>query len=201
MPVLAGSVPFGYWRLLSPFSPRIYPYLVQDLAAFAEENRMERMPLENAQKSFFDGLRSYLAARIAGVRWMQRRRRQGKRGEEAAAVELERVTRGEKGQRSGGFPMSGSAGGAGFLSSIKFWIDETLGASLALKTGVPCYQVEDAEGRIQLLLHLPVEEESEHRWCLWRPDQVEGNSRSRFYGALIRGLKRYFSQVLSYPWI
>ena len=29
-----------------------------------------------------------------------------------------------------------------FFTVIKFWIDETLGASLALRTGVPSYQVE-----------------------------------------------------------
>jgi hypothetical protein len=48
----------------------------------------------------------------------------------------------------------------------------TIGASLALRTGVPSYQVEDKEGRIHLLLHLPIEEEHEDRWCFWRPDQV-----------------------------
>ena len=31
---------------------------------------------------------------------------------------------------------------------IRFWIDQTLGASLALKTGVPSHQFEDEEGRI-----------------------------------------------------
>lgn len=41
---------------------------------------------------------------------------------------------------------------------IKFWIDQTLGASLALEAGVPCYQVEDEEGRIHLLIQLPIEE-------------------------------------------
>ena len=52
---------------------------------------------------------------------------------------------------------------------IKFWIDQTLGASLALRTGVPSYEVEDEEGRIHLLLHLPIEEENEDRWCLASP--------------------------------
>ena len=42
--------------------------------------------------------------------------------------------------------------------------------ALALKGGVPTYQVEDEEGRIHLLLHLPIEEQNEDRWCLWRPD-------------------------------
>jgi hypothetical protein len=57
-------------------------------------------------------------------------------------------------------------------SSIKFWIDQTLGASLALGTGVPSYEVEDEEGRIHLLLHLPIEEKTEDRWCLWRLDHA-----------------------------
>jgi hypothetical protein len=30
--------------------------------------------------------------------------------------------------------------------------------------------VEDEEGRIHLVLHLPIEEERESRWCFWRPD-------------------------------
>jgi hypothetical protein len=59
-----------------------------------------------------------------------------------------------------------------FFRVIKFWIDETSGDALALRTGVPSYQVEDEEGRIHLLLHLPIEEENEDRWCLWRPDQA-----------------------------
>jgi len=33
---------------------------------------------------------------------------------------------------------------------IKFWIDETSGVALALKTGVPTYQVEDEKGRTHL---------------------------------------------------
>jgi hypothetical protein len=31
---------------------------------------------------------------------------------------------------------------------IKFWMDETLGASLRIQNGVPSYEVEDEEGRI-----------------------------------------------------
>jgi hypothetical protein len=67
---------------------------------------------------------------------------------------------------------------------IKFWIDETSGIALALKTGVPSYQVEDEEGRIHLLIHLPIEA-GEHRWCLWRPDLAGFDSRSIFDGALV----------------
>jgi hypothetical protein len=33
-----------------------------------------------------------------------------------------------------------------------------------LKTGVPSYQ--DEEGRIHLLIHMSIEEQNEHRWCL-----------------------------------
>jgi hypothetical protein len=51
-----------------------------------------------------------------------------------------------------------------FFRVIKFWVDETSGIALALKTGFPSYQVEDEEGRIHLLLHLPIEEENEDRW-------------------------------------
>ena len=50
-----------------------------------------------------------------------------------------------------------------FFRVIKFWMDETSGIALALKTGVPSYEVEDAEGRMHLLLHLPIEEENEDR--------------------------------------
>jgi hypothetical protein len=70
-----------------------------------------------------------------------------------------------------------------FFTVIKFWMDETSGIALALKTGVPSYQVEDEEGRMQLLLHLPIEEENEGRGCLWRPDQAGFDSRSVFNGA------------------
>jgi hypothetical protein len=42
-------------------------------------------------------------------------------------------------------------------------MDETSGVALALKSGVPTYQVEDEEGRIHLLIHLAIEEEEEHR--------------------------------------
>src|ERR1700757_1585382 len=73
-----------------------------------------------------------------------------------------------------------------FFTVIKFWLDETSGVALALKGGVPTYQVEDEEGTIHLLLHLPIEEENEHRWCLWRPDHAGFDSRSMFEGALSR---------------
>jgi hypothetical protein len=64
-------------------------------------------------------------------------------------------------------------------------MDKTFGASLRVQNGVPSYQVEDEEGRIHLLLHLPIEEESQTRWYLWRPDQA-AFSRSIFDGRWLR---------------
>jgi hypothetical protein len=63
-------------------------------------------------------------------------------------------------------------------------MDETSGIALALKTGVPSCQVEDEEGRTHLLLHLPIEEENDDRWCLWQPDQAGFDSRSIFEGGV-----------------
>jgi hypothetical protein len=56
-----------------------------------------------------------------------------------------------------------------FFTVIKFWTDETSGTVLALKTGLPTYQVDDEEGRTHLLIHLPIEEEDGNQRCLWRP--------------------------------
>jgi hypothetical protein len=58
------------------------------------------------------------------------------------------------------------------------------GVALALKTGVPTYQVEDEEGRTHLLIYLPIEEEDDDRWCLWPPDHAGFDSRSIFERAL-----------------
>jgi hypothetical protein len=71
-----------------------------------------------------------------------------------------------------------------FFTVIKFWMDKISGVALALKTGVPSYQVEDEEGRIHLLIHLAVEENN-NRWYLWRPDHAGIDSRSIFEGALV----------------
>jgi len=68
---------------------------------------------------------------------------------------------------------------------ITFCIDKVSGVALDLETGVPCYQAEDEEGRIHLLIQLPIGEKNENRWCLWRPDQAELDSKSIFDGALI----------------
>ena len=50
-----------------------------------------------------------------------------------------------------------------FFTVIKFWTDKTSGVALELKTGVPCYQVEDEERGTHLLIHLSIEEQNEHR--------------------------------------
>ena len=73
-----------------------------------------------------------------------------------------------------------------FFRVIKFWMDQTSGIALALRTGVPSYQVEDEEGRIHLLLQLPIGEENGNRWCLWRPDQLDFDFTSIFEGALVK---------------
>jgi hypothetical protein len=49
----------------------------------------------------------------------------------------------------------------------------------------PTYQVEDEEGRTNLLIYLAIEEQHEHRLCLWRPDQAGFDSKSIFHGALV----------------
>jgi hypothetical protein len=72
-----------------------------------------------------------------------------------------------------------------FFSVSKFWMDATSGVALELKTGVPTYQVEDEEGRTHLLIQLAIQEQNEHRWCLWRPDHADLDSRSIFEGALV----------------
>jgi hypothetical protein len=64
-----------------------------------------------------------------------------------------------------------------FFTLIKFWMDETSGAALTLKTGVPTYQVEDEEGRTHLLIHLPIEEGDENRWGLRRPEHAGYENR------------------------
>ena len=73
-----------------------------------------------------------------------------------------------------------------FFTVINFCMDKTSGVALDLKTGVPSYQVEDEEGRIHLLILLPIEEDRDNnRWCLWRPDHAGFDSRSIFEGALV----------------
>jgi hypothetical protein len=59
-----------------------------------------------------------------------------------------------------------------FFTVIKFWMVETSGVALDLKTGVPIYQVEDEEGRTHLLIDPIIEEKDADRRCLWRPDHA-----------------------------
>ena len=86
-----------------------------------------------------------------------------------------------------------------FCTVIKFWMEETSGVTLALKTGVPSYPSRRRpaapkvcrrreEGRTYLLIHLPIEEDgADNRWCLWRPYQAGFDSRSIFEGAPVEG--------------
>jgi hypothetical protein len=78
-----------------------------------------------------------------------------------------------------------------FFTVIKFWMDATSGVALELKTGVPSYPSRRQEGRTHLLIHLPVEEEGEDRWCLWRPDHADFDSRSNLWGCADRGIDRH----------
>jgi hypothetical protein len=82
-----------------------------------------------------------------------------------------------------------------FFTVIKFWMDETSGVALALKTGVPSYPSRRRpaapkacrrreEGRTHLLIHLPIEED-QNRLCLWRPDHAGFDSRSIFERAMV----------------
>ena len=42
-----------------------------------------------------------------------------------------------------------------------------------------------SDSRVHLLINLPIDEEDEERWCLWRPDHAGFDSRSIFDGALV----------------
>src|SRR5260370_16499459 len=65
---------------------------------------------------------------------------------------------------------------------LEFRIDSSLGivgipSDLA---GVPSYRVKDEEGRIHLLVNVPLEEEHTDQWWLWRPDQAGIGGQSPF---------------------
>jgi hypothetical protein len=78
-----------------------------------------------------------------------------------------------------------------FFTVINSYIDKSSGVALDLKTGVPSYQVEDEEGRIHLLIHLPIEEDGDNnRWCLWRPDHAGFDPRSILRVRWLRNRKR-----------
>jgi hypothetical protein len=57
-----------------------------------------------------------------------------------------------------------------FFTVIKFWMDETSGVALDSRPAFLPILVEDEEGRTHLLIHLPIDDEDEDRWCIWRPD-------------------------------
>ena len=88
-----------------------------------------------------------------------------------------------------------------FFTVIKRWMDQTSGIALVLRTGVPSYQVEDEEGRIHLLIHLPTEEENEDSFCLWRPDQAGFDSRSIFDGGLPVSKRKGNYLLFSVAWL
>jgi hypothetical protein len=67
-------------------------------------------------------------------------------------------------------------------------MDATSGVALELKTGVPTYQVEDEEGRTHLLIHVPIEEEDEDRWCF--SGLAVRSSHGRFASVLCRSIER-----------
>ena len=46
-------------------------------------------------------------------------------------------------------------------------------------------EFEDDEGRTHLLIHLPIAEQNDDRWCLWRSDQTGIDYLSVFDAALI----------------
>jgi len=53
------------------------------------------------------------------------------------------------------------------------------------------------EGRTHLLIHLPIEEQNEHRWCLWRPDHAGFDSRSIFEGCTGREKDQHWFRDLT----
>jgi hypothetical protein len=83
-----------------------------------------------------------------------------------------------------------------FFTVIKFWMDEASGVALATerwrsylssrrRPAAPKACRRREEGRIHLLIHLPIKA-GEHRWRLWRPDQAGFDSRSVFNDALVK---------------
>jgi len=51
--------------------------------------------------------------------------------------------------------------------------------------GLPLLGAPDGEGRVHFLIHLPIEEQHEDRWCLWRPNHASFDERSIFEAALV----------------
>ena len=68
-----------------------------------------------------------------------------------------------------------------FFTVLEFTLNSELGSLAGLGCAVPSYRVQDEEGRVQMLINEPDEEE----WYLWHPDQVGIGPKSVFAGALI----------------
>ena len=68
-----------------------------------------------------------------------------------------------------------------FFTVLEFTLNSELASLSGLGCAVPCYHVQDEEGRIQLLINEPDEEE----WWLWHSNQVRIGSKSVFSGALV----------------
>jgi hypothetical protein len=79
---------------------------------------------------------------------------------------------------------------------ITFLIDAISGFALDLETGVPCYQVEDEERRIHLLISLPIDEEDEDRWCLWLTDQAGFDPRSHLFSGSTQATPEHTIRML-----
>ena len=68
-----------------------------------------------------------------------------------------------------------------FFTVLEFTLNSEVGSLAGFGCAVPSYRVQDEEGRIQLLINEPDEEE----WWLWHPDQLGIGSKSVFSGALV----------------
>jgi hypothetical protein len=85
-----------------------------------DESRLGQVPIKKAQDGFFAGLKSFLAARIGGVRWWRSRQSDGGGG----------TTGGGGGRGYGG--SGGGSGGAGGGRSAQMWEINTDGHGLSL---------------------------------------------------------------------
>jgi hypothetical protein len=73
-----------------------------------------------------------------------------------------------------------------YFTLIEFWKDETSGVALALKTGVSFLPSRRRGRQSSFTDSLPIEEEDEDRWCLWRPDQAVNRRQTLFRIGLSR---------------
>lgn len=104
--------------LLEQYQRMGWPFMPPDFGWFREKffhsgfdgNALQDVPLQKAQESFFSGLRSFLTARIGGVRWL-------------------RSNRFNSGGTGGG---GGRKGGGGGVSSAQMWEVRTTASGLSL---------------------------------------------------------------------